>query len=85
MALITGAPRSADVVADEWSALMELDNTALARLAGERPDIAMALLRNLSAVLADRLRDTTVQLSETGGLGFRRRAGQARRSNWSRR
>jgi len=64
MALITGAPRSADVVADEWSALMELDNAALARLAGERPDIAMALLRNLSAVLADRLRDTTVQLSE---------------------
>jgi sulfate permease, SulP family len=64
MALITGAPRSANALADEDSELLELDAAAFERLERERPEIAITLLRILAALLADRLRTTTGQLRE---------------------
>jgi SulP family sulfate permease len=64
MAVITGAPRSANALADEDSVLMELDNALIERLAADTPALAIAIMRNLSALLADRLRTTTLQLSQ---------------------
>lgn len=64
MAVITGAPRSANALADEDSELMELDNTVIERLGVDNPELAITILRNLSALLAERLRTTTIQLSQ---------------------
>ena len=67
MAVITGAPRSANALADEDSELMELDNTVIERLGVDKPELAIAIMRNLSALLADRLRTTTLQFSQLAG------------------
>jgi MFS superfamily sulfate permease-like transporter/CRP-like cAMP-binding protein len=64
MALITGAPRSADALADEDSALLELDRSAFSILLSDDPDIAAGILRQIAAELAGRLRDTTRQLRD---------------------
>lgn len=67
MALVTGAPRSADALADEESELLELENRHFRSLEHGQPTIAAALLRAIAGMLADRLRDTTGQLNELSG------------------
>ncbi len=56
MALLSGAARTADVVADEAVECYEVGLEALAELAYARPAIQMTLLTNLGRLLADRLR-----------------------------
>jgi CRP-like cAMP-binding protein len=48
MALLDGAPRSADVVAVGDVVAMEIGRTAFARLLKQEPQIALALLRTLA-------------------------------------
>jgi len=64
MAMITGAPRSANAIADEETELLELDNKHLQYLEMHQPDTATALLRAIATILAGRLRNTTLQLRE---------------------
>jgi CRP-like cAMP-binding protein len=64
MALVTGAPRSADARASQASELLGMDRENLQRLERGHPLIAVALLRAIAAVLATRLSDTTGQLRE---------------------
>lgn len=64
MAVLTGAPRSADALADEASELLELHVRDLRKLESQQPTIAAALLRTVAIVLAERVRNTTGQLKE---------------------
>jgi SulP family sulfate permease len=64
MALINGAPRSADALADEDTELLELAYSRLQYLEQHQPTIAVAMLRSLAGILSDRLRNTTGQLRE---------------------
>lgn len=61
MALLTGEPRSADVVAQSDLVAMEFTDRHLMALIGREPAVAVAML----AELATRLRDTTAHLAET--------------------
>lgn len=51
LALITGAPRSARVVATRELFVMKLPARAVRQLAREHPEITLAMLRNLSTQL----------------------------------
>ena len=59
MALLSGQPRSADVLADTGATAYELTVDAFNLLSKTSPEIAITLLRNLSIGLADRLRTQT--------------------------
>jgi hypothetical protein len=59
--LLTGAPRSADVVAcSDNTRLISVRQTTVARLVAEEPGIAAMLLQNLARILAHRLADAAV-------------------------
>lgn len=58
MALLSGAPRSAWVWAQTDVVAREVTPATLARLAAECPEGALALVRSIGAVLAERLRRT---------------------------
>lgn len=64
MALVTGAARSADAIADEDAELLELDAVAFGRLQSERPEIVVAILRRISVLVSERLRNTTELLRQ---------------------
>jgi SulP family sulfate permease len=57
MALYTGTPRTADVVAQSPCVVLELSKDALERLETEEPATAAALHRWLATTLAARLTD----------------------------
>ena len=58
VALYTGVPRTADVVAETHSVLRRLSGEAITRIEAEDPALAAALHRWLAGILSDRLTDT---------------------------
>jgi SulP family sulfate permease len=58
IAMYTGVPRTADVVADEPSVVHRLRRSAIERMESEEPELAGALHRWLAQTLAERLTDT---------------------------
>jgi len=58
VAMYTGVPRTADVVAEEPSVVLRLRGSAILRMESEDPELAAALHRWLAGTLAERLTDT---------------------------
>jgi SulP family sulfate permease len=58
VAIYTGVPRTADVVAETPSVVHRLSGAAIERLGSEDPELAAALHRWLAGILSERLRDT---------------------------
>jgi SulP family sulfate permease len=58
IALYTGVPRTADVVAETPSVVLRLSREALERLEAEEPQTAAAFHRGLATTLAERLADS---------------------------
>ncbi|HEX7248675.1 MAG TPA: SulP family inorganic anion transporter [Actinomycetota bacterium] len=58
IAMYTGVPRTADVVAEEPSVVLRLSGESIARLETEQPELAAALHRWLATTLSERLTDT---------------------------
>jgi SulP family sulfate permease len=57
IALYTGAPRTADVVAETPSVVLRLGRAAIERMEAEEPELATALHRWFATTLAERLTD----------------------------
>ena len=57
IALYTGAPRTADVVAETASVVLRLNRASIERIEEEEPDLATALHRWFATTLAQRLTD----------------------------
>jgi hypothetical protein len=62
MVLVESRPRSADAVAEEYSVVYSLARDDLEHLFRSNPKLATKLMRNVSRILADRLRTTTEEL-----------------------
>jgi len=58
MALYTGVPRTADVVAEAPSVVLRLSAGSIERMEASEPEVAAALHRWLATTLADRLHET---------------------------
>jgi SulP family sulfate permease len=58
VAMYTGVPRTADVVAETPVVVRRLTAQALSRIEAERPELAAEVHRWLAATLAERLTDT---------------------------
>jgi sulfate permease, SulP family len=58
IALYTGAPRTADVIAETPSVVLRLRRSAIGRIDAEDPELARELHRWLAGTLAERLTDT---------------------------
>lgn len=58
VALYTGTPRTADVVAETPSVVLRLSRASIARMEAEDPDTAAALHRWLATMLSERLTDS---------------------------
>jgi sulfate permease, SulP family len=58
VALYTGAPRTADVVAETPSVVLRLSKASIERIEAEKPELAAALHRWLAGIVSERLRDT---------------------------
>ena len=58
IALYTGVPRTADVVAEAPSVVLRIGRESIERLEAEEPELAAALHRWLATTLAERLTDT---------------------------
>ena len=58
IAMYTGAPRTADVVAETPSVVLRLRRASIERMEAEAPELAAALHRWLARTLAERLDDT---------------------------
>jgi len=64
MSLVERAPRSASVVAEEDTRLLEFSRADLFRVLRASPDTGITLLWNLITILVGRLRETSTQLGE---------------------
>lgn len=62
MVLVESRPRSADALAEEYSVVYSLARDDLEHLFLSNPRLATKLMRNISRMLADRLRTTTEEL-----------------------
>ena len=62
MVLVESRPRSADALAEEYSVVYSLSREDLEHLFLSNPRLATKLMRNVSRILADRLRTTTEEL-----------------------
>jgi SulP family sulfate permease len=58
IAIYTGVPRTADVVAEESCVVLRLSRASMDRMESEEPELAAALHRWLARTLAERLNDT---------------------------
>jgi SulP family sulfate permease len=58
VALYTGVPRTADVVAETRSVVLRLSKASIEQIEAEEPELAVALHRWLAGILSERLRDT---------------------------
>jgi SulP family sulfate permease len=58
VALYTGVPRTADVVAETPSVILRLSKASIEQIEAEEPELAAALHRWLAGILSERLRDT---------------------------
>ena len=63
VALYTGVPRTADVVAEMPSVVLRLSRASIERLEAEEPEIAAAMHRWLATMLAARLTDSQRAIS----------------------
>jgi len=63
----TGAPRSADVVAETPASVLKLSHEAIDAIGTEDPALASAMHRWFASILAERLTDTTRALEALGG------------------
>ncbi len=59
IALYTGVPRTADVVAETPSVVLRFSRASITRMEAEEPEVAAALHRWLASTLAERLSETT--------------------------
>ncbi len=59
VALYTGVPRTADVVAETPSVVLRLSRASIERMEADEPELAAALHRWLATTLAERLTDTS--------------------------
>lgn len=64
MALLEGAPRSANVVAGENLVCYSLSDESFMELHAGRPEIALVVMQNLGRILANRLREANVMIHE---------------------
>ena len=64
VALLDGAPRSATIVATTDALCLSLDGTDFAALRQDHQDIVTRLLLNLNRILASRLRQANMMISE---------------------
>lgn len=62
MVLVESRPRSADALAEEYSVVYCLSRDDMEHLFKTNPKLATKLMRNVSRILADRLRTTTEEL-----------------------
>lgn len=69
LALLDGGKRSASAVAEGAVQLRRLDRAAMAALANDDPQVAIAVWHALGAVAASRLRDVNTRLAASGGCG----------------
>ncbi len=58
VAMYTGVPRTADVVAEMPSVVLRLSRASIERMEAEEPELASALHRWLATTLSARLTDT---------------------------
>jgi SulP family sulfate permease len=58
IAMYTGVPRTADVVAETASVVMRLSRGSIERMEAEEPELAAALHRWLARTVSERLSDT---------------------------
>jgi SulP family sulfate permease len=58
VAMYSGDPRTADVVAEGPAVVLRLDRASIDRLEAQDPELATALHRWLAGVLSERLSDT---------------------------
>jgi SulP family sulfate permease len=58
IALYTGVPRTADVVAETPSVVLQLSRSSIERMEAEEPETAASLHRWLATMLAERLTDS---------------------------
>jgi SulP family sulfate permease len=58
VALYTGVPRTADVVAETPSVVLRLSKASIEQIEAEEPELAAALHRWLAGIVSERLRDT---------------------------
>ncbi len=58
IAMYTGVPRTADVVAETPSVVLRLSRASIERMEAAEPELAAALHRWLARTLAERLNDT---------------------------
>lgn len=68
MGMISGEPRSADALVETDCELLELDAAHLRAIETNYPELAAALLRAIAIILAERLRDRTIQLRELAAV-----------------
>ncbi len=66
VALLSGQPRSADVIAETSVIVHELTPENFEQLTTEEPKIAVQLMRNLAAIMATRLRNQTEVIRQLG-------------------
>jgi CRP-like cAMP-binding protein len=64
MALVTGARRTADLVAAEDSAVLEITRSNLDEALREHPEVAAKLWHNVAVALSQRLASTNVLLAQ---------------------
>ena len=84
IALYTGVPRTADVVAEAPSVVLRISREAIARIEAEEPELAAALHRWLATTLAERLTDTMRSRGHPARLSapLRERKERSQRGSW---
>lgn len=64
LAFISGIPRSATVKCLSTTKVLSLDRSEFDKLCKKNPNIERIVMRNLAVLLAERLRNTTIQLRD---------------------
>lgn len=65
MGLITGAPRSANVIAEQQVSVFEITKLKFDVLMKKSPDIGFSIYRNIIHILSERLENNNKQLAES--------------------
>ncbi len=64
MALLDGAPRSANIVASTCAICLTITRSQFEALESQHPDLVLVLMKNLNRQFADRLRIANTMISE---------------------
>lgn len=65
MGLITGAPRSANVIAEKQASVFEISKIKFDVLMKKSPDIGFRIFRNIIGILSERLENNNKQLASS--------------------